>query len=615
MSGKWQRVRLDTVCEKIQDGAHHSPKTTFAKPGPNLFPYITSKNIRNGRMDLSRVEYVDATFHQSIYPRCNPAIGDVLLTKDGANTGNVCLNTLDQPISLLSSVCLIKTLSEKLLPKWLMYYIQSAEGFASITGQMTGAAIKRIILRNIKSSKIPLPPLEEQKRIVAILDEAFEGIANATANAERNLANSEELFDSQLQSIFDDQGGAEYELSDVCSIESSLIDPKAAEFANLLHIGGGNIITKSDELIDLRTAKEEGLISGKFLFDRETVLYSKIRPYLMKVSRPDFTGLCSADIYPLKPRKRVLDRDYLYFLLLSKRFTDYAVEGSGRAGMPKVNRKHLFAYRVRLPDLKSQKAAAAKIDSTMNARSQLSKVYRSKLRALSQLRQTLLQKAFSGELTSANEREANVNAVAATTSPQFTADVLAFAYAKHRAAQRDRTFGRVKGQKVLHLVEAVAGVDLGRDPIKDAAGPNDSAHMRRAESWAAQQDYFSFEARGGGGYDFKPGRNFEKTLASAYARLSAQKDEIAKVIDLLVPMDSQEAEVLATVHAAWNNLIIDGVEPTRHAIIAEARENWAASKLEIPITKFEKAIRFIRQNNIIPDGSAKAVRARQESLF
>lgn len=609
MKSGWQTRTIEEVCDVVNGG---TPKTGITDYWDGDHKWVTPAEMGKRQSPLiaeTERTLTDAGIANSS-ARPLPPMSVILSSR--APIGHLVINT--EPMSF-NQGCKGLIPKPNLHYKYLYYFLYANVELLNSLG--TGATFKELSGGKLKSVQIPVPTLKEQKRIVAILDEAFEGIAKAIANAERNLANSEELFDSQLQAIFDDQGGAEYVLSDVCSIESKLVDPKAAEFSDLLHIGGANMITKSDELTNLRTAKEEGLISGKFLFDDETVLYSKIRPYLMKVSRPDFTGLCSADVYPLKPRKGILDRDYLYFLLLSTRFTEYAVEGSSRAGMPKVNRKHLFAYRVRIPDLDSQRAAAALIDRTMTARSKLSQIYRSKLCALSQLRQTLLYKAFSGELNSVKERQlvVEVGKLESTTSPQYTADILAFAYAKHRAAKRDRTLGRVKGQKVLHLVEAVAGVDLGRDPIKDAAGPNDSAHMRRAEDCAAQQDYFSFEARETGGYDFKPGRNFDKLLASAYARLSAHKDAIAKVIDLVVPMDSQEAEVLATVHAAWNNLIIDGVKPTRDAIIAEARDNWTTSKLDIPVSKFENAIRFIRQSSITPDGSAKAVRARQESLF
>ena len=92
-------------------------------------------------MKLDNVRFVDNTFHDTIYPRCSPELGDLLLTKDGANTGNITLNTLDEPFSLLSSVCLLKPDREKLVPSYLKYYIQSPIGFKEITGKMTGTAI------------------------------------------------------------------------------------------------------------------------------------------------------------------------------------------------------------------------------------------------------------------------------------------------------------------------------------------------------------------------------------------------------------------------------------------------------------------------------------------
>ena len=122
----------------------------------------------------------------------------------------------------------------------------------------------------------------------------------------------------------------------------------------MIHVGGANIESVTGELRNLRTAREEGLKSGKFFFDETMVLYSKIRPYLMKVARPQFPGLCSADVYPLSPDRSQLDRDYLFYLLLTTEFTTFAVAGSARAGMPKVNRDHLFSFRLLVPSLPEQ---------------------------------------------------------------------------------------------------------------------------------------------------------------------------------------------------------------------------------------------------------------------
>ena len=128
------------------------------------------------------------------------------------------------------------------------------------------------------------------------------------------------------------------------------------------------------------------------------VLYSKIRPYLMKVARPDFQGLCSADIYPLSAKVGQLDRDYLFHLLLSPRFTEYANAGSARAGMPKVNRDHLFAFRTHLPPVGKQKHFAAKLDALHEETQRLESLYQQKLAALDELKKSLLHQAFSGEL-------------------------------------------------------------------------------------------------------------------------------------------------------------------------------------------------------------------------
>jgi type I restriction enzyme S subunit len=198
----WVEKRLDEVCMKIQDGAHRSPQKLYSEPGPKKYPYLTSKNIRTGFLKLDKVQYCDAAFHNDIYPRCNPELGDLLLTKDGANTGNVAINTLDKPFSLLSSVCLLKPDPEKLLPSFLFYFIQSKEGFEQITGQMTGAAIKRIILKTIKASNMPLPPLSSQERIVATLNQLSASTRSLEAIYQQKLAALSELKQSLLHKAF-----------------------------------------------------------------------------------------------------------------------------------------------------------------------------------------------------------------------------------------------------------------------------------------------------------------------------------------------------------------------------------------------------------------------------
>ena len=116
------------------------------------------------------------------------------------------------------------------------------------------------------------------------------------------------------------------------------------------------------------------------------------------MARPDFHGLCSADIYPLSAKAGQIDRDYLFHLLLSPGFTEYANGGSARAGMPKVNRDHLFSFRVHLPSVAKQKPLAAMLDALHSETQRLESIYQNKLVALDALKKSLLHQAFSGAL-------------------------------------------------------------------------------------------------------------------------------------------------------------------------------------------------------------------------
>jgi len=284
--------------------------------------------------------------------------------------------------------------------EFLQYWFLMEATVEQIDATSTGARMPRANMSAVLDFEFLIPPLPEQQRIVGILDDAIDGIATVKANAEKNLKNARALFESHLQSVFTQrgEGWVEKKLGDICAITSTLVDPRKDEFIDLTHVGAGNIKPQTGVFVELKTAREEDLISGKFLFDESMVLYSKIRPYLMKVARPRFNGLCSADMYPLAPLPNEITRDYLFHLLLSNHFTDYAIQGSARAGMPKVNREHLFEFRVWLPAVKKQKELASKLDALHEETQHLEFIYQQKLAALDELKKSLLHQAFSGEL-------------------------------------------------------------------------------------------------------------------------------------------------------------------------------------------------------------------------
>ena len=408
MKAGWEVKPLGEVCEKITDGTHHSPKKTSAIRQPGQFPYVTSKNIRNGVLDQENVTYVDADFHAAVYSRCPPDFGDVLLTKDGSNTGQVTLNTFDEPISLLSSVALIKPKIDQVLARYIVYYLQSDDGFENLTGQMTGAAIKRIILRNIKTSLIPIPPLEEQKQIVTVLDAAFEGLTRATENARANLQNARELFevakDELLTASDETWSRGKLEL---------LGGPVATgPFGSLLHksdyVVGKTPIVNPAHIVNGKIAPDLGKTVGP-----ETM--ARLTSYVMKkgdivigrrgdmgrcatVGEVENGWLCGTGSFYIRPTRDV-EPELVSHILRSRTYVAKLEGLSTGATMLNISNKTLAGLELALPPTTEQAAMLRKIDRLAEETKFAETQYTTKLNDIAQLRQSLLQKAFAGELT------------------------------------------------------------------------------------------------------------------------------------------------------------------------------------------------------------------------
>jgi type I restriction enzyme, S subunit len=197
-SDKIKRVSLEDLCEKIQDGSHFSPKNIFGDNDGTRFRYVTSKNIRRSGIEFKDDQYVDFEFHKTIYPRCDTIKGDVLLTKDGANTGTATINTLDEEISLLSSVCLIRADLEKTSNEYLCQYINSEIGNTNLINQMTGTAITRLTLTTLYKIKIPIPSLKTQNEIVSKLSLIDQSISDIKTS----ITYSQELQKSGISQVF-----------------------------------------------------------------------------------------------------------------------------------------------------------------------------------------------------------------------------------------------------------------------------------------------------------------------------------------------------------------------------------------------------------------------------
>ena len=326
---------------------------------------------RNGRIDLSSAKYVSHEYYAS-NQKGHIFDGDILLCKDGALTGKVAIERgeLHGLHSMVNEhVFIIRT---TVVSQWyLFYYLFSPTGQTLIQERITGSAQGGINGSQLKTIPIPYPKsIQEQLRIVAELD-------LLTGIIDKQKVQLKEL-DNLAQSIFYDMFGDPIEnpkgwdvkkLGDVCSVVNGLVDPNEEPYCNYPHIGGANIQSNTGVFVDVKLAKDEGLISGKYLFDESMILYSKIRPNLNKVALPSFKGICSADMYPLITNTDVANKYYIKFSITHKKFIEYAVSHSGRANIPKINREALLAYDLPVPPLKLQQEFADKITAIESQKS------------------------------------------------------------------------------------------------------------------------------------------------------------------------------------------------------------------------------------------------------
>lgn len=220
--GEWVKLKLDEVSDKIQDGTHFSPVLLdFGN-----YKYVTSKNIRNGQLDLSDISYLSDDAHREIYKRCDVRLNDILLTKDGSATGTVCLNTLDEEFSLLSSVAFIRGNPKKASNQFIYQCIAGPMGQREILSSVAGQAITRITLTKLRNFQFFYPSLPEQHKIATFLtsiDARIQLLERKKAQLETYKKGvMQQLFSQRLR--FKQEDGSEFpeweekRLGEVCYI-------------------------------------------------------------------------------------------------------------------------------------------------------------------------------------------------------------------------------------------------------------------------------------------------------------------------------------------------------------------------------------------------------------
>jgi type I restriction enzyme S subunit len=146
------------------------------------------------------------------------------------------------------------------------------------------------------------------------------------------------------------------------SFPQGQVDPRMRPYCNYILIAPDHIEQRTGRLIERSTASEQNAISGKYVFAVGDVVYSKIRPYLRKAVLVSEAGICSADMYPMRPKGELRSR-YLLAIVLGEAFSQFAESVSERSGFPKINRSELSEYRVTFPSITEQDRICSILES------------------------------------------------------------------------------------------------------------------------------------------------------------------------------------------------------------------------------------------------------------
>ena len=195
----WKWEKFGNVCVKIMDGTHFSPKNI----GTGAYKYITAKNIKEGRIDLTKISYVTKDVHEEIYSRCDVKKGDILYIKDGATTGKAAINNLDEEFSLLSSVAVFRTSNNLILSKFLEYFLNAQITRNRMLSFIAGVAITRLTLVKLNNSVFIICPIEEQHQIVREIESRLSVCDKVEESIIESLEKAKALRQSILKKAFE----------------------------------------------------------------------------------------------------------------------------------------------------------------------------------------------------------------------------------------------------------------------------------------------------------------------------------------------------------------------------------------------------------------------------
>ncbi len=406
MKNGWQIKKLDDIVVSTTIGLVRN-KNQQGNGYPYL--YVKMNNISNDNsFDPSGMVRVEASAAE--LNRFELVDGDLLFNTRNSHelVGKSCVyrSIGKTPVLFNNNVMRIR-FNTGLTPEFAGYAFSSQIVREQLEAMVSGTTnVAGIYYKHLKSLKIPVPPLPEQQRIVAILDEAFTSIATARRCAQQNLQNARALFESHLNAVFSQrgEGWVEKPLGEVCIFNSGGTPSKK----NINYWKGDIPWVSGRDMKSTRLSDAALHISRKAVEESSTrmapagALLTLVRGMGLAhgAQIAELMGPCAfnQDIRAILPNNDIVPR-YLLFALRTRINSSENVLSSAAHGTLKIDMDGLKKVSVPIPALTQQQQIVYGIDRLSEETQRLASIYQRKLAALDELKKSLLDQAFRGELT------------------------------------------------------------------------------------------------------------------------------------------------------------------------------------------------------------------------
>jgi type I restriction enzyme S subunit len=630
----WWRCAVEEVCN-LKTGA--TPSTQEPRYFGGTIRWLVSGDINQSEIFecAGRISELGiANSNCKVVPRDSVLIA---LNGQGKTRATVALLRVEATLNQ-SLVAMTPYSREHLLPEFLFWNLRGRyRAIRDVTGQDQRRGLN---MKLVGQLSLPLPPIGEQRRIVARIGELMRfcdkleeqqrerearhavitRAAVATFNNNPTSTNLSLLFHKTYsvssadlrKTILSlavqgklvpfrnihtrDEVGDHVEFLNGYAFKSEWFRAGGVRLCRNANVGHGELDWRESVYVDESTARD----FDRFSLYEGDVVVSLDRPLIStglkvaKVKESDLPCLLLQRVAKPILRHNRLTLDYFYLWLNSPAFINSINPGRSN-GVPHISTRQIQKIRFVLPDIDEQRSVVAQVEHLLEIINKLeAQIIKSQATAR-QLLDTMIDDVHKFLMTQGN-----------STSNRETIGCYVI-----RQLGAKPNFGRTMLMKVFYLSEAHLGISQGWQPMRQAAGPYDPS-IEDFESLGVQSGWFTVKKKtlsnGHEMVQYQSKSGMEAKIAEAVSMLSGQKTEFDRLLNLFQNKTTEEAEIIATLFAAWNDLLIDGKSPSDDEIIREVRENWHYKKERFTPVLLTRWLNWLRQQSVIPRGLAPRTR-------